>query len=771
MTLSTQQVAGLSSGLDWRSIVDQLIAVDRRAVDLVESRKTEYEQKLKEWQSFNGKLLALKTAAEDLKDPEDFQIYTPRLSSDDSNVDPAGLLSVTSSSSASKGSYTIIVDAVAKAQKLSSESFSSVSEALGASYAGEMLVNGTAITVEATDSLTDLQDKINNANAGTNPTGVTASIVSYVSNDNRLILTSDTTGAQGIDLQNSSGLDLNELVPGADASLRIDGVEVTRSENTMTDLLPGVTLNLLRADVNTTVTLAIDRDLDGLMEKIKSFVSAYNAVAVYIKQQQTYDQEQGKPGGILFGDGTLSSVKSDLTRSLIQQVWGVSPELSTLGLLGVNVDKIGQLTMDEDKVRDFLAARFNDVKGLFTATGVSDTGSLDFVSHSRNTKAGTYAVAVTQAATQSTATSDTAVAGTLGTDETLTLREGTKTAVVALTAGMTLSDIVNAVNTELDAVYAETLAGSTALTAGGNPITSSTTWASIDGANLADGDIVSFAGTSRNGQSLSGSYQIYQASSDTVQGLLSAIEAAFGSAVDATIDDDGRLVLTDQYEGESHLSLSFDYSQAHDLDFGTLSTASPGGQEGRYAMALTAESDEGNHLVLTHDAHGSSHAFMIEEDTDAGLWTGSQTNPVTVDNGVDVAGTINGEAATGSGQILKGNAGEANVDGLAIRYTGTATGEVGKITLTLGVAELFDRALFNITDPYAGYVSFKQESLSNSIRGFETRIEEMEAQLNKKMERMINRFVAMETALSRIQSQSQWLAGQITASYSGWARL
>jgi flagellar hook-associated protein 2 len=764
-------VAGLSSGLDWRSIVDQLIAVDRRAVDLVESRKTEYEQKLQEWQSFNGKLLALKTAAEDLKDPEGFQIYTPRLSSDDSNVDPAGLLSVTASSSASKGSYAIIVDTVARAQKLSSQSFSNVSEPLGASYAGDIVINGTTITVEATDSLSSLRNKINNANAGTNPTGVSASIVSYATNDNRLILTSDTTGAEGIEVQNGSGLVLVELVAGADASLRIDGVTVTSSDNTVSDVLPGVTLNLLKADVNTTITLAIDHDLDAIMEKIENFVSAYNTVTAYIKQQQTYDQEEGKTGGVLFGDGTLSSVKSDLTASLIQQVWGVSSELSTLGLMGVNLDNQGQLSVDEDRVREFLETRFNDVARLFAATGESDAGSLEYVSHSRDTASGDYEVTITQAAAQSTTTSIVAVSGTLTADETLTLTEGTRTATVELTAGMSLSDIINAVNTELDTVYTETLAGSAALTAGGNPITSSTTWASIDGANLADGDTISFTGTARNGQSVSGSHEISDASSDTVQGLLSAVEAAFGNAVEATIDSSGRLVLTDQYEGDSNLSLSFDYAEAHNLDFGALSASNPGGQEGRYAMAITASSDEGNHVVLTHDVYGSSHTFTVEEDTDAGLWTGSQTNPVTVNNGADVAGTINGKAATGLAQVLTGDDGETGVEGLVVKYTGSSTGTVGTVTLTLGIAEIFERSLYSITDPYAGYLTFKQDSLQDSIDGFEGRIAEMEDRLNHKMERMINQFVAMELALARIQSQSQWLQGQITASYSGWGSL
>ena len=136
---------------------------------------------------------------------------------------------------------------------------------------------------------------------------------------------------------------------------------------------------------------------------------------------------------------------------------------------------------------------------------------------------------------------------------------------------------------------------------------------------------------------------------------------------------------------------------------------------------------------------------------------------------MDVAGTINGEAATGSGQILTGNDGESHIDGLVIKYTGTDEGlDVGEIKLTLGTAALFDRVLFNITDSYEGYVSFKQNSLQESIDRFEIRIEEMEARLDLKMENMINKFVAMETALSVMQSQSQWLTGQINASYSGW---
>jgi flagellar hook-associated protein 2 len=97
---------------------------------------------------------------------------------------------------------------LATAQKLSSRSFSGFSDGLGASYAGDILINGVAVTISETDSLADVRNRINNANAGTDPTGVTASIVSYETNDYRLMLTSDDTGEDGIGLQNASSSDL-----------------------------------------------------------------------------------------------------------------------------------------------------------------------------------------------------------------------------------------------------------------------------------------------------------------------------------------------------------------------------------------------------------------------------------------------------------------------------------------------------------------------------------------------------------------------------------
>jgi flagellar hook-associated protein 2 len=1003
-------------------MVDQLMQLEQKKVDLVGDQQTKYKNQLTEWQSFSTKLLSLKTAAGDLKDPDDFSVYTSNMTSDSSTVDASDILSVSTSSLASKGSYTINVSSLATAQKLSSRPFSSPTDALGASYAGDILINGVAVSINATDSLADVRDKINNANTGTSASGVSATILSYGANDYRLTLSSDATGEDGIGLQNASASDLvelfgwkdksstiknsitggaqsdsfsnstqnvktllglsmtqsgtikingqdvsidfstdsiedikntinaaaitgvsasvitdttgstttyklqidgsqdfvdaqniletlgviqngqsavqgttsgnsmtvngeyitpdslitnidgynqfttgdkislgassrdhgnndvsgdmltittnttvqdllnaietaygnevsayvtssgkievadlqtgasnlvvdlqstpadpnssldwgtftalgevrkRELVAGADASITVDGITKTSSDNAVDDVISGVTLNLTKADPDTTITLDIDRDVDTIMGKISDFVDAYNQVSSYINQQQSYDTDKQQPGGILFGDGTLSSVKSDLSSTIVQAIWGVSNDFSMMGLVGINLDNNGQLSIDSDKLKGYLNSNFNDVKNLFAANGSADAGTLDYISHSSDTNSGEYAVHITTAATQSASTSDN---GTVGADETLTITDGDKTARIGLTTDMTLTDIKNAINSEMSKVYTEKLVGDAQLYEGSGEATAlsaGTKWNQVyvgsNPANLANSDVISFSGTTRSGGAVSGLYTINDTSTDTVQGLLSAIESAYGNSVSATINSSGQIVLTDKNTGNSQLSITFDNTQAHDLSFGSsVSTANTGGLEGRYATDITATDDGSGHLVLTHDNYGSNYSFSISEDGASKLWSGGDQ---TVDNGVDVAGTINGEAATGLGQFLTGDSGDNNVDGLAVKYTGTAENtDAGNVKLTIGAAELFDRMLYNITDSYDGYVAFKENSLQENIDNLQTRMDDMEARLNQKQQIMINQFVAMETFISQIQTQSQWLTQQINQLSSG----
>ena len=547
-----------------------------------------------------------------------------------------------------------------------------------------------------------------------------------------------------------------EIVAGEDAAVEVDGVEVTSSDNTVKDVIPGVTLNLVKEDPATTVTLGINPDLESIKASIKDFVDKYNAVMSAINTQFSYDTQSQKTGGVLFGDGTLLSVKSDLTAAIVQTVWGVNSQFSSLGTVGITMDNNLNLSIDDAKLTGYLQTNFNDVMSLFVGQGKTSSSNLAYVTHSRDTQAGQYSVHINQAATRATATGSVDLRGG-GADDTLTITQGSNVATITVTSDMTLADIENSINAKLDAEYTQTLVGSQQLKKADNvtPISADTTWANISGVALQNNDVISFYGTSRNGTPISGSYTIQNVATDTVEGLLSAVDDAFGNDATASIDSSGRIVLTDKSTGTSQLSLSISEPSDRGLDFGSVLTSNSGGQQGRYAMGITAADDGSGHLVISNNDYGPTGFTISQASSELGLINGSYS-------GLSVAGTINGEAATGTGQVLTGDKDNANTAGLSVKYTGTASDvDAGTVTVTTGVGDLFDRVLFGITDPYLGYVAFKQDSLKDNIDLLGNQITDMQTQIDKKMEIMNNQFVAMEKALSTLQSISAWLTSQI----------
>ena len=643
------------------------------------------------------------------------------------------------------GAYTILDKAADTVQGLLTE----IETVFGLTAGSAIIVDGTIQVTDSTagDSELDVSLTCNNEGGGT------------------LDLGTLTAATEGYTMQ---------AVAGADASVKIDGTTITSSTNIIEDVISGVTIDLKTVESGEQVDLTISRDLDSITASVRSFTEKYNEIIAYINGQFAWDEET-QSSGLLSGDGTLSSIKSSLQGILISTIKDLPTDMNALSLIGINSDANGVLSLDDSDFTDALVSDFAGVKRIFIAEGTTTDGDVSYISHARETVAGDYAVTITTAAEKATVTGTNDLSGGIASDETLVITQGGSTATIALGTGSGIDDIINAINSELDTVYTELWTGTEAntLVAGGGAITSSTVWGAIDttgvpGNDMVDGDTISFSGTTRSGALVSGTYTIDDKTTDTVQGLLSAIENAYGNNVSANIDSDGKLILTDNTAGGSQLEISIDCTGAHSLSFGTMEVTT----EGRYAVAVTASKDAGDHLVLESDDYGSNTSFGIQvSGTELGLTDNTYT-------GVDVAGTINGEAATGSGQILIGDEpaeGETtSVEGLSVKVTLTPAQlasqgqDQGTVKITMGVAEKFDRELYGITDSYDGYVAFKQTSLQNSIDSFETQIERMEERLDRKMEVMVNRFVAMELALSQIQGQSDWLAGQINASYNAW---
>jgi len=689
-----------------------------------------------------------------------------------------------------------------------------------------------------------------------------------------------------------------ETQAGQDAKITIDGTAVTSSSNVIDDVIAGVTLNLKTVEADKTITLTVARDYDTIKSSVQSLLDQYNEVMTDINAQFAYDEDT-ETAGLLQGDATLRSVKTELVDIVVSTITGLPSTINALSLIGITSDDDGNLSIDDDDFKDAFNNNFNGLERVFVAEGSTTDGDVQYINHANETVAGEYAINITTAATQAQATGTSDLSGGIASNlSTIAITQSSKTAAIILDGsddGSSIDNIVNAINSELDNEYAQSVMGNVKNTASdlSTAITSSTVWSAVfsDGssAGLADDDEITFSGAKKNGSTVSGSYTISDVASDTVQGLLSAIEAAYDYEVSAGINTYGYLVVTDNTTGNSSLDISITEPATKNLNFGEVTTSNlvgsvrnttgggaaaitaatkwnaiddplqngdviefsgytvsgnavegsytasdvstdtvdglltaietaynagggsvtaeiqdgrivikdgttnstlgieilepsarnldfgtvSGGVTGRYAVDITASKDGSNKLVLTHDEYGSDQSFTIQlSDTDLGTGAGaSDLQDNTAYSGVDVAGTINEEDATGSGQVLTGDApgsGETtSVEGLAIKYTGSGTGSQGTVKITMGVAELFDRLLYNISNVTDGYLDYRIESVSDRIDYFEDRIEDMEDRLNQKMETMINRFVRMELALGQLQNQSNWLAGQIGA-ISGW---
>ncbi len=195
--------SGLASGIEWRDIVDQLVAVERsRSVAPIEQQIDQRQAQRDAWTKLSSLLETMNDAARALR-AGGIGGFTASVAA--SATTSRTLLTATAGTGAAPGSYKVEVMQLAQAAKISGNAIGDTSAPLG--VGGDLTVGGATISVDAGDSLAAIRDKINAANSGTNPTGVAATIISEGGTAGRLVLTRTTTGAQGIDIaEDGSGI-------------------------------------------------------------------------------------------------------------------------------------------------------------------------------------------------------------------------------------------------------------------------------------------------------------------------------------------------------------------------------------------------------------------------------------------------------------------------------------------------------------------------------------------------------------------------------------
>ena len=194
----------------------------------------------------------------------------------------------------------------------------------------------------------------------------------------RLSLTSDVAGAGGdlvMDLLSDGSAPQFQLDPiqrGQDAKILFGagslggGFLVTSGSNTLSGVIEGVTIDLLAASDEQT-TLTIERDDGSLSEGLQALVDAYNSLRDKADQYDSYDSESLQKG-TLYGNASLRSFVSELTRIVTQDVDGLSGPYRSLQDLGVSIDGEGRLSFEAEVFTEALAVDREGVESLLSAT-------------------------------------------------------------------------------------------------------------------------------------------------------------------------------------------------------------------------------------------------------------------------------------------------------------------------------------------------------------------------------------------------------------------
>jgi flagellar hook-associated protein 2 len=171
-------------------------------------------------------------------------------------------------------------------------------------------------------------------------------------------------------------------------------------------------------------------------------------------------------------------------------------------------------------------------------------------------------------------------------------------------------------------------------------------------------------------------------------------------------------------------------------------------------------SSVGGELFLESKTYGTASSFQVVSDlaassSNSGIGTAGESK---VSIGKDVAGTINGEAATGSGQFLLGNLDNTNTSGLQIQYTGSSTGLVGNIKFNTGLGQRVLQSLDSLRNSTTGLISTSSSALDTQIEDMTSRIERIQTRASERTQELKMRFAKMEDAIARSQQQGSRLA-------------
>jgi flagellar hook-associated protein 2 len=359
------------NNIDFSAILEAVMVQERAPFTALGTKKAVLQQQNSQFGALAGKLSSLQSAAESLSSPDSLSVLSAASS------DPA-IVGVSTSSGSTAGVYDVVVSQRAKAQVTASTSTATADQIVTTGGTLSLLVGAQPpvnIVAAGTMTLRQLADAINEADGG-----VQASVVQVTPGNYRLVLTSTQTGTEhgftftstlgnGITFGGADGTygqpgDGN-AVDAQDAEVTVNNVPVTSSTNTLTDVVPGVTLTLNDENADKTVRVSVSRDPEGLRKQVDGFVKAYNDLVAWVNDQRTAATE-GKTS--VAREAVVRGLHADLRAAILGEHGDGT--ITRLAAVGVGFDRTGKMTVDAGVFADAVDADPAAVQELFA--GASD---------------------------------------------------------------------------------------------------------------------------------------------------------------------------------------------------------------------------------------------------------------------------------------------------------------------------------------------------------------------------------------------------------------
>ena len=251
-------------------------------------------------------------------------------------------------------------------------------------FAEDTSITNKTLTIDSTNNtLTGLRDAINDGGMG-----LTASIIQTATSAYSLVVKSNSGSGNEMKItatEDSSNAGLStfgfstyasskETIIGQDANLTIDGVTVTRSSNTITDLINGVQLEI-KGTVSSAVTVNASYDETNALANMNSFVTSLNTLNTKLSEL-TNRGLNGEASGALAGDSIARSIQSRIRSMTTTPIEGYSTSSIYLTNFGISTQLDGSIAFDEDEFLTAYRANPEDIAAIFASQVKTDSSSV-----------------------------------------------------------------------------------------------------------------------------------------------------------------------------------------------------------------------------------------------------------------------------------------------------------------------------------------------------------------------------------------------------------